>query len=419
MKLGLGRIRKFLALAKNPEKRYPVIHVAGTNGKGSTAAMIASILTAAGYTTGLYTSPHLFSVCDRICLNAAPISKNALDKLIVRYERVAHQCALTFFEFVTGIAFIYFGHNDCDAVVIETGLGGRFDATNVIANPAVCVITQIGRDHQQVLGKRIADIAREKAGIIKKGSALVTGVTSSIAYRVIQSIAEQKKSPVYRLGVDFTGTTVTTDWAKGRQQVSYRAITAPGSTVTADSMVCTVPLLGVHQAGNAAMAIAATGVLQSAGWDITSGDIKKGLSITQWPGRFDVRRIRRGGSERIVVIDGAHNPQAVTAFVNAWRKSPWGRSRQPFIFGILKDKDYRAVIRLLAPLMSEVVVVTVPSPRAVPAGDLAGLFTKYRCIKKIITAPSSSVAIELTKSNPVTAIVGSLYLAGEALTKIK
>ncbi|MGA2091324.1 MAG: folylpolyglutamate synthase/dihydrofolate synthase family protein, partial [Endomicrobiales bacterium] len=416
LKLGVGRMKKFLALVGNPQKSFSAIHIAGTNGKGSTACMIASILSTAGYTTGLYTSPHLVELRDRICVNDKPISQRALKQLVDRYEGDAQQCRLTFFEFITGIAFIYYARCGIDVAVIETGLGGRFDATNVIADPVVCVISEIGYDHQQFLGHRLTDIAREKAGIIKKGSSVVTGVTDAGAYRVIRQAARQKKIPVYRFATDFNGCSLRTDWAKGLQKMVFHPGTAPVFSPSTDITV-DIPFVGGHQIRNACLAVTTVSVLKDKGWDISREHIRTGLSRARWPGRFDIRRCTRRGRVHTMVIDGAHNPQAVAAFVRSWCQSPWGNNRQPFIFGVLKDKDYRAIIRLVAPLMSEVVLVTVSSNRALEAQEMAVLFKKYRAIKRIATAASVEEALEMMNHKPVVAVVGSLYLAGEVIKK--
>lgn len=415
LRLGLGRIRAFLAGAGSPERRFPVIHVAGTNGKGSTACMAAAILSSAGYRAGLYTSPHLQCLEERIQVDGQPVDAAVLRALARRHERAARQCGLTFFEFMTGLAFLHFARERVDAAVLETGLGGRYDATNVIARPAVTIITEIGRDHCGILGESVAAIAGEKAGIIKRGVPVVSGVSNPAARAVIGRTARQRRASLYRYNKEFSCDAGSMDWRRMRRRITYHGddITAPEAGRGGLDM--TLSLAGDFQVRNAALAVAACSIVRSSGWHIADADIVSGVASARWPGRFDVRRIRNGGRTRTLVIDGAHNPQSAAVFARAWRASPWGRERMPFVFGMLGDKDYRGVVKILAPLMSEAIVVTVPSPRALPAADLARCFDGYRGRVRVAVASSVPAALGLARRHPVTAVAGSLYLAGAVL----
>lgn len=415
MRLGLGRMRAFLARVGNPERRFRVVHIAGTNGKGSTACMTAAILLSAGYRVGLYTSPHLVHLEERIQVDGMPVSAPALRSLARRHARVARQCGLTFFEYMTGLAFLYFARRRVEVAVLETGLGGRYDATNVIARPAVTAVTEIGRDHCGILGSRITQIAAEKAGIIKRSVPLVTAVSSPAAQTVIRRVARQRGAPVLQYGNDFSGSAGSVDWRRIHRRVTYHG-SGPAAPVTAvGGLVLTLPLLGEFQARNASLAAAACCVLRSEGWHIADTDIVRGIARVRWPGRFDVRRFTIDGRPRTMIIDGAHNPQSAEAFAQAWRGSPWGRVRRPFVFGMLGDKEYRAVVKTLAPLMSEAIIVTVASPRALPAAALARCFKAYRNTVRVTVAGSTGEALSRARRYPVSVVAGSLYLAGAAL----
>lgn len=415
LRLGLGRIRAFLSRAGNPERRVQVVHIAGTNGKGSTACMTAAILSAAGYRTGLYTSPHLRCLEERIQIDGGLVGAAALRSLARRHEKTALACGLTFFEFMTGLAFLYFAQQRIDVAVLETGLGGRCDATNVIARPAVSVITAIGRDHCRILGGHIADIAAEKAGIIKRNVPVVTAVSSRTADAVVQRVARRRGAPVVRYDRDFSGSAGSVDWRHIRQHMTYHGSGMAAPAAGATGLGLTVPLLGAFQVRNASLAAAACCVLRSAGWHIADTDIVHGIAHARWPGRFDVRRLTQDGRPRIMVIDGAHNPQSAAAFAQAWRGSPWGRVRRPFVFGMLGDKEYRTVVNMLAPLMSEAIIVTVPSPRALPAAELARCCGAYRSTVRVSVAGSIDEALARARRYPVSVVAGSLYLAGAAL----
>lgn len=418
LRLGLGRIRAFLSRVGNPERRFRVVHIAGTNGKGSTACMTAAILSAAGYRVGLYTSPHLVRLEERISVDGTPVSAAGLRSLACRHERDARQCGLTFFEYMTGLAFLYFARQRIDVAVLETGLGGQYDATNIIARPAVTVITEIGRDHCRILGSRIAQIAAEKAGIIKRSVPVVTAVSSPAARVVIGRTARRHKAPLYECGKDFSSSAGTVNWRRIQRRMTYRGSGPAAPEAGTRGLTLTLSLPGEFQVRNASLSAAACCVLRSEGWHIADKDIVRGIASARWPGRFDVRRFRQGARPRTMVIDGAHNPQAAAAFARAWRGSPWGRVRRPFVFGMLGDKEYRAVVKALAPLMSEAIIVTIPSPRALPAEDLARCFKPYRNTVRVTVAGSIGDALLRARRYPVSVVAGSLYLAGAVLNII-
>ncbi|MFH1369628.1 MAG: folylpolyglutamate synthase/dihydrofolate synthase family protein [Elusimicrobiota bacterium] len=406
MKPGLARIHRFLKICGEPHKRFSAVHIAGTNGKGSTAKMLSDILAEAGYRAGLFISPNIYDITERIQINSEPIKRNKLSRLVRIYSRKAEDCGLTFFEFMTGIAFIYFAQEKIDIAVIETGLGGRFDATNTLKNPLACIITDIDLDHKAVLGNTISRIAFEKAGIIKKGCPVISGAENSQAAKVISSVARKRKSAEFRIYRDFDFTPIKTDWVNGNQLFRYNGIKF--------FLKLSVRLLGVHQLKNCSLSLAACELLRQRGFKILNSHIISAMKNVRWAGRFEV--ITRGN--RTYVVDGAHNPGAIRRFAGAWRSSPWAKKPSVFIFGMLKDKDYGKAIKILSEATDKVIICPVDSPRNAPVGVLSGIWKKYLPAGSVSTAESASAALEAARENTV-AVVGSLYLAGEILRKIK
>ena len=287
IKLGLHNIRAVLSRLKRPDRRYRTIHIAGTNGKGSTAAMTASILTAAGYRVGLYTSPHLIDFRERIRVDGVLISEARVSELVTRIAMSAgDDLPLTFFEFTTALAFQYFAELQVDVAVLEVGMGGRFDATNVV-EPVATAITTISLDHEEYLGHTIEQIAYEKAGIVKPGVPVVGGRLNERAARVIQETAASRGAPVHRLGSAF-------DVPGEPAQFRYA-----GMHATHDGLSC--PLQGRHQLDNAACAIALLEAAESSGLRISPTAVKNGLAATKWEGRLEV--VDRNP---IVVLDEVH-----------------------------------------------------------------------------------------------------------------
>ncbi|UCD82988.1 MAG: bifunctional folylpolyglutamate synthase/dihydrofolate synthase, partial [Desulfobacterales bacterium] len=292
IKLGLSTIRKILKGLGNPQNGFACIHVAGTNGKGSVASSLASILYRSGYRTGLYTSPHLVRFNERIQVNTRPIAN---DRVVAAYNAVTRvhrgRREPTFFEFATAMAFYEFGRQEVDWAVVETGMGGRLDATNVIT-PELSIITNVSLEHQAYLGKTLNLIAGEKAGIIKTRKPVITAIRQKNAYQVVEMVAAEKKAPLYRLGRDFkirrhqSGTFSY----YGRNNVWHNLQTA---------------LRGSHQADNAALVLAACELLNEDRTNLALNDIKKGLSTNYWPGRLETV-----SKDPFILLDGAHNRAA-------------------------------------------------------------------------------------------------------------
>jgi dihydrofolate synthase / folylpolyglutamate synthase len=374
-KLGLETMRYLLELLGNPERKLHFIHIAGTNGKGSVAAMCHSVLTTAEYRTGLYTSPHLVSFCERFQINGHPISETDVVRLVEQLKPVLEQVAThpefrqpTFFEAATALALLYFQEQKVDVVVWETGLGGRLDATNVVT-PLVSVITNIGFDHMQYLGETLAQIAAEKSGIIKPRVPVITATTDADALAVIRGQAALLGCPV---------------------------------TVVSEVGEYDPPLIGRHQIVNCATAVAA---LWATGLEINESKIRTGLARTKWPGRFQVI-----GD---VVLDGAHNADAARRLAATLQDHFPGR-RFRLVLGVLRDKNYGEICRILAPLTDDIVCVPVRSERT---SEPRALAEQCRRANPRATVRISTLE-EAFKTDTLTVITGSLFLVGEAMEKL-
>ncbi|MDR1131946.1 MAG: bifunctional folylpolyglutamate synthase/dihydrofolate synthase [Oscillospiraceae bacterium] len=395
-KPGLARTRALLAEMGDPQKRLRFIHVAGTNGKGSVSAMLASILQSAGFRTGLYTSPYLTSFNERMRVNGEPISGGELAELTAAIAPCARALAdrPTEFELVTALAFSYFERQGCDAVVLETGLGGRLDSTNVIEAPVCSVITNIGLDHTRELGDTVEKIAAEKAGIIKRDRPAVIYDLPEAVTAVLAARCRAAGSRLIR--ADFSKVRPVSDSLEG-QVFSYGGAAA-----------LRLPLLGAHQLKNAALAIETVKVLRENGFDISSEAVRRGFAHTVWPARFEL--ISR---KPWFVVDGGHNPQcAETVAENLLHYFP--DQKRISLFGVLADKDYMRQAAILDTAADAFVTITPPSPRALPADTLARRLRVFG--KPVFSGGSISEGIEtalsLAGENGVVCSVGSLYSAG-------
>jgi dihydrofolate synthase / folylpolyglutamate synthase len=366
IKLGLDNIRRLLKALGDPHEHLSFLHVAGTNGKGSVCAMLEAILRAADHKTGLYTSPHLIDFRERIRVGGNKIPREATSRGLENLRRLAASWdhSPTFFEFATALALQHFAESDCEFVVLETGMGGRLDATNAVM-PVVSVITPIALDHTRWLGKTVAEVAWEKAGIIKPSVPVVSAPQDPAAAEVIVRRAEE-------LGCSMTFAEAAWDAAE-------------------------LGLRGRHQKGNAALAIAS---LRAAGLDISYNAIAQGLRDVRWPGRFQVI------GERFV-LDGCHNPHAAEQLLLNWRDH-FGAEQADVIFGALGDKDYSTMLEILAPISREVLLVPVRSERAAAPEILA---SACRVPHRIFAHAREA----LEASHGKTLVTGSLFLVGEVL----
>lgn len=352
-KPGLERTRQLLEHLGNPEQGLKFVHIGGTNGKGSTAAMVESVLRKAGYHTGLYTSPYINRFNERIQVNGMDIPDWDLEELVDEIRPFADtmEDLPSEFELITAIALLYFARRQCDIVVLEVGLGGEFDATNVIPCPEVTVLTSIDLDHTGVLGNTVEEIARTKCGIIKSGADVVS-------YRQQDAVAREIELACRRMDAKLWP--VNFDWLKVKG-VDLDARTFDYGPFTD----LTIPLLAAYQPCNAAVAITALTVLARRGWNITPEHIRAGLAATWWPGRFEVL-----GRHPVFLLDGSHNPHGMAATVESLKEIFPG---QKFIFllSVMADKDVEGMLELLLPLAERFFTVTANTPRALPAPELA------------------------------------------------
>lgn len=379
-KFGLENTFKLAELAGNPQNKLRFIHVAGTNGKGSTCAMLESIYRGAGLRTGMFTSPHLVSFRERIQVNRQLIPEADIIRFVAELRAAKGDMEVTLFEFAAVMALKYFAEEKCDLVIWETGLGGRLDATNIVT-PLASVITNIAFDHQQYLGDTLAKIAAEKAGIIKTGVPVITAAEEPSARAVIDLTAQQKRAPLRHVN----------QGSVARLQFSSA-------------------LLGEHQKLNAALALATVQVLQPQ-ITVTEAQIRAGLANVQWPGRLQL--LQRPGGQRIL-LDGAHNLAGAETLRAALQRDFAGPP-PVLIFGALADKQWGDICQVLAPLAKTIFTVPVASPRT---ADPAGLVSTFRTANPGATVTSQASlaeALQANRNEPFILITGSLYLVGEAL----
>lgn len=397
IKLGLEVIRAIMASLGNPQNRYAVVHVAGTNGKGSVASAVAAILQQAGYRTGLYTSPHLVRFNERIQVDRRPISDAAVVEAYRRVKKVAAgKREPTFFEFSTAMALYEFGRREVDWAVVETGMGGRLDATNIV-RPRLSIITNISLEHREYLGSSIAAIAGEKAGIIKRRTPIVTGTRRPPAAAVIAEAAERRNAPIFRYGRDFRVR------RKSDGRFDYFGI----HLVLRD---LTTGLQGAFQVDNAALALAGCEVLMRRGAGIDADHLREGLSRNEWPGRLETV-----AAEPLIMVDGAHNLAAARQLARHLGAA-FGHRPITLVIGILDDKPYRAMLEALLPVCRRVVFTRAGIGRALPAETLAAAAKGAAAVVEVVDAVPRAVqrAVDTLPAGGVICIAGSLYVVGEA-----
>ena len=411
----------------HPERRFPSVLIAGTNGKGSTSATLASILQSAGYDTGLYTSPHLVRINERIQLNGEPISDaefaEIYDRIVSTGKQLVAQGKLpqppSFFETLTAMAFEFFASSRLDIAILEVGMGGRLDATNIVT-PTLSVITDISLDHQNYLGNTIAEIAREKAGIIKQNGIVVTLPQHPQANDVIGQVATERN-------------------ARGVSATRYVPNVSPGAVkfdhlrpiahqtgaffrsryfleIMGSETLIETPLIGRHQLRNVALAIAAADELNQHGFSITAQQIAMGVAQAKWPGRFQF--IARTHSHPDTIVDVAHNPAGAWALRSALSEN-FPDHPITLVFGAMKDKAIAEMLQILSPISQQMILTHADSPRAATCEEIKAmeptLTSDAVCTKTVSEALTK--AAELTPSNGLVVITGSIYIVGAALEK--
>ncbi len=401
----IKRIERLLARARNPQYDARTVHVAGTKGKGSTSAMIASILTQAGYRTGLYTSPHLLSFTERIQVDGGNISETDWVRLtdfikphVEGENAIGDLGELTTYEILTAMAFIHFQNVKVDYQVIEVGLGGRLDATNVV-RPQVCVITSISYDHTDVLGDTLTSIAGEKAGIIKPGAVVVSAPQFAESMEVIEGACREKGARLIRVGADMT-------WERGSFSEEGQSFHLKGPTGEYDLRI---PLLGEHQVENAAVAVAAVEAL--ADEKITSGNIAAGLQKMHWPGRLQVLR-----REPRVVVDGAHNAYSMQRLGEALREY-FEYDRLTLILGFGGDKDVAGMVDEAVKMTGDIILVASRHPRSVKVERLVKAFAEHGVTPRVAEGVAAAVKLALAGAGPndLIAAAGSVFVIAEVM----
>ncbi|MEA2030751.1 MAG: folylpolyglutamate synthase/dihydrofolate synthase family protein [candidate division Zixibacteria bacterium] len=403
LKLGLENITQFLDSIDTPQNNYHTIHLAGTNGKGSTAAMLASILQAQGYKTGLFTSPHLVNLRERIRVNGRRIPKPSVTAFVNHFRAELSQRKLSFFEVITAMGLYFFSRAGVDIAVVETGLGGRLDATNVL-KPTVTVTTDISRDHVEILGMGLRKIAREKAGIIKSGVPHITGILPDPAMSVIQDRCQRLDTPCHQLRPE----EFTVNLFQNSLDFSSNGLSLNGLYPA---------LYGGHQLRNAALVVRIISLLQQARLKISRTAIRNGLAQTDWAGRFQV--IKRRGKPS-VVFDVCHNVGGITAFVNAF-KTRFPGSRAHIITGFVKRKEHQKMFDLLGTIANQFHLVPLATRRSVNLEELSDdinwrgvSISKYGSLKTAYRR-----VLKSCQDDDIIAVVGSHFLVGEFFDKLK
>jgi dihydrofolate synthase/folylpolyglutamate synthase len=403
--LGLERIHQLLQKLDNPHQQVPIIHIAGTNGKGSVCAYLSSVLTEAGYRVGRYTSPHLIDWTERICINQKPISPTELQQCLERVVAATENNTETptQFEIITAAAWLYFAAQKTDIAVIETGLGGRLDATNVCETPLASVITSISLDHWQILGPTVADIAGEKAGILKAKCAAVIGELPESARIVVEKRIQELDCPA-------TWVKPAIDLGQGLAEYHPHPEISVNPRSSAVKIKYQLPLLGKIQLMNSAIAIATLQTLQNQGWQISQTAIENGIAKTQWPGRLQ----QTTWKNRKILIDGAHNPAAAIAlreYVDRLNDRP---SPINWVIGILATKDCDDILKALLKKGDRLYLVPVPDQNSSSPAELAALaqiicpeLTLCQAFSDLTTALDAAVT-----GDNLTILCGSLYLVG-------
>ncbi len=397
---GLGRTKELLGMMGNPQDKLKYIHVAGTNGKGSVCSMLSTVLRKAGYKTGLYTSPFVRYFNERMMIDGQMISNEELSEITEYVKQFADRMedVPTEFELITAIAFEYFSRNNCDIVVLETGMGGRLDSTNIINTAVLSVITGIALDHTAYLGDTLDKIATEKAGIIKPGVPIVYGGRSVEAYDIISKVADEKNSIFY----------TATDAEMTNIEYSLRGCTLD----TPEYKNLFVSLVGDYQPSNIATALKCLSVLKSVGYKITEDNIREGMSAVYWPARFEIIN-----KNPLMIYDGAHNPEGLRACVDSIKRFFDGK-KVNIISGVMADKDVSSMLSVIGEVSDEVFTVIPDNPRAMDSKVYAEYFNNYgikaHSFESIEAGVRAALKSSAEKECPLVSL-GTLYMYGDII----
>jgi len=410
----LARMEQILARLDDPHRKFPAIHIAGTKGKGSTAALLEGMFRAGGYRTGLFTSPHLHSFRERVRVNNIPISR---EELVAFTERL---CALaadfpnaTFFEWVTALAFLYFAEQHVEMAIVEVGLGGRLDSTNVLT-PRVSVITPISLDHTDVLGNTVLKIAREKAGVIKPHVPVVIAPQELTVLGELQRKANRVRARIVNVEKDWRWELVETTPEQQTVRVRFHK--------SARWQIFNLPLVGPHQRINLVTALATMDVLHGRNWRISLGSLQQGVAAVEWHGRFEILahldaegKAAPQNTRGYLIADGAHNAASVAQLVNTFNEI-FPRAAVHFIFAASADKDIAGMLQALAPRAASITFTQAKTPRAAPLETLVSLAAPYALETR--SAPDLARAIDVTLEHvgpgDIVCVTGSLFIVAEA-----
>ncbi len=394
IRFGLDPIRSLLGRLNNPQNSYPAVLIAGTNGKGSVAAMTASILSASGYKTGLYTSPDLIEFRERIRIDGEMIGRGE-GTICAEQVKAEMSEAVSYFEFLTAMAFLHFARRRVDIAVLEIGMGGRLDATNVV-HPLLSVITNVSLEHREYLGNTLEEIAREKGGIIKEGGRCLTAASQGRVVGTLEALCRERGARLYRLGREIR-TRIHRDGTFSYLGIGRRL----------ERLVC--PLAGRHQYANAALALGTVELIGEAGFRVDESMVVDGLGRTRWEGRLEILQ-----HAPTLLVDGAHNPAGAATLRRALQER-FPRRRLILIFGVLDDKDYPAMVRRLFPLADRVILTRPHSERALPLDALLPVARRFH--KKVERFANAGDALRFALSRAgkedLVCVAGSLYLVGE------
>ncbi len=398
---GLKRISVLLSALDHPERSYRSIHIGGTNGKGSTAAIIAAILQKAGFRVGLYTSPHLIHFSERISLSGVPICEGEIIRLTALLREVINaiegfSAEITFFEFTTAMALLYFSLMQVDFAVVEVGMGGRYDATNILL-PDVSAITNIGLDHEQYLGGSLLEIAKEKAGIIKAEIPVVTAATQPEVCELFEGVARFNHAPLFRLGHEIK------TFGEDPGRFLYRGIR---------ERIVECPLMGRHQIDNSAVALGVIEQCQQRGVVLSDADISEGMKGVRWPGRLEVVR-----HNPLILLDGAHNPagaRVLASFLTGL--NPDRRGKRWLMIGVMRDKDIKGILAQITPWADEIVLTRPDIERAADPHLMSTFVEKGPSVKTVCEGVPDAIRYveSRVQTEDTLVITGSLYTIGEA-----
>lgn len=397
----LDRVYAALKKLGDPHEKIRAVHVAGTNGKGSVCALFESVFRAAGYKTGLFVSPHLVALTERIKINGVEIGGPEFAGLLEEVFKAGPD--LGFFELLACMAFLYFERAKTDIAVIEAGIGGRFDTTNVLPRPELAVIASVDYDHQKYLGDTLDEIAGQKAGIIKRGGVCLAPILPEAARGPLLREAQERSARTHFLAPVFE--IAGRDWTRGRMRLRHKK--------TGEELE--LGLMGSAQVSNATLVYEGISILSGAGFKISRAAVEEGFARVDWPGRFQV--LDRGGA--VYILDGAHNPEAARSFAATFNLSPFKDRDAVFVVGLLSDKDHPAILRTLAPYAAKAVFTRPLSERALDPYALADEFSRLRPEAEIEVQEDIEAALAAGSRTGTAVVLGSFYLVGSVLSILK